>query len=515
MLRQSLLKSISVLVIVALIWAVEQFLVQGATLIPDMAINDLRQFKRETVRFLINSCFALILVCVFPKKVIYILFGISCLIDCGLIAYFNYFHQPLSLFTLTAHASESVQVLGAFADYFPINTFMLLVVSLGLKISFLSKVNRKQEGISKGFKYIATVACVLYLMIVLPLTMIFRPMNQLKSWKSTSWFGGLYGYFITWIGESYYLGSSEALLQYANGVANPKRNSLPSPLSKLDFTAKNHIVVIQCESLSYWASQFIEEDGGYLMPFLAQLRSQSISLRIEPIHKVGSSDADFCFLNTKFPNGKVSPYKVPGFDYDHALPFLTKKKGFTSLFYHGNRGTFFSRRIPCLKMGFDRVLFQEDLESEGLLVSNWGVYDHDVLAHSSQRLSESKHPSFHFLITLTTHSPFDFLPSNHVIKMDSNDGRLFKYFNSMTYLDNCLANYFEKLPFGSWMMLYGDHGPGFRRESAGFTESVPFIVSRKGYDLELDESQQEQINPSVRQFDLLDMSRYFREKLSE
>jgi hypothetical protein len=85
----------------------------------------------------------------------------------------------------------------------------------------------------------------------------------------------------------------------------------------------------------------------------------------------------------------------------------------------------------------------------------------------------------------------------------------------MKYLENSLEDYYDKIISGSWMTLHVEHGSGFRRESAGFTESVPFIVSRKGHYLELDEAQQEQINPSVRQFDLLDMSRYFREKLSE
>lgn len=65
------------------------------------------------------------------------------------------------------------------------------------------------------------------------------------------------------------------------------------------------------------------------------------------------------------------------------------------------------------------------------------------------------------------------------------------------------------------MTLCGEYVIGFRQEGAGFSGSVPFIVSRKGYRLELDESQQEQIEPSLRQFYLLDMSRYFRAKSSE
>ena len=60
------------------------------------------------------------------------------------------------------------------------------------------------------------------------------------------------------------------------------------------------------------------------------------------------------------------------------------------------------------------------------------------------------------------------------------------------------GNYYDKIVPDRWTTLYGEHGSGFRQEDAGFSESVPFIVSRKGHHLELNESQQEQIEPSVR-----------------
>jgi hypothetical protein len=511
--KQTSLKGITALMVIALIWAVEQFWVQGTTLMPDMSIDATRQFKRELVRFTINISFGLLLVFTFPKRVLYLLFGVNCLIDSGLIAYHDYFHQPLSHFTLVAHMDESVEVYGAFADYFPVNTFILLAASLSLKVFLLKRVSFGVDGFAKDLKRLSIISSLIYLVIVLPLVLFFRPMNELKSWKSTSWFGGQYGYFITWTGESYYLGSNESLLKYANSVANPKREMLPSPIDIIDFSEKNHMVVVQCESFSYWASQLTMDDGEYLMPFINELRHDSISLRIEPIHRVGSSDADFCFLTSKFPNGKVAPYKITGFDYSRALPFLAKEIGYTSYFYHGNRGSFFSRRNPVLKMGFTRVLFQEELEADGLSVSKWGIYDHDVLAQSSRHLVKSNQPMFHFLITLTTHSPFNFLPSDFAVQHASDRGKLSRYFKSMRYLDNSLKDYFASLPAGTWMVLYGDHGPGFKKEDSGFTESVPFIVSRKNHQLELTESQQKRIDPTVRQFDLLDMSRYFRNEL--
>ena len=73
----------------------------------------------------------------------------------------------------------------------------------------------------------------------------------------------------------------------------------------------------------------------------------------------------------------------------------------------------------------------------------------------------------HFLITLTTQSPFDFLPRQYGIQSSSNDGELSKYSNSMKYLDNSLEDDYDKIVSVRLTTLYGEHGSGFRQEGAG------------------------------------------------
>lgn len=508
---ESVNAGIIALALIAIIWSIEQFLVQGATLTPDMAIGEMRQLKREAVRFLINLSFASFLVFILPKRILLILFGLSCLMDSGLIAYHRYFHQPLSHFTLTSHLNESVEVAGAFADYFPAKIFLLLGAGMIIKGVLLFQVKRVEKRAKLVDRKIGLVSGVAYLIAVFLLVFYIRPMGELKSWKSTSWFGGIYGYGITWLGESYYLGSNASLLQYANAVSEPEREPRPSPISHLDFIGNNHIVVVQCESLSYWASTNMVQEGRQLMPFLNELREASLVIRIEPIHRVGSSDADFCFLTSKFPNGKVTPYKIVGFDYSNALPFLIGKSGYTSHFFHGNRGTFFARREPCQSMGFDDVSFQEELEARGLPRSKWGVFDHDVFSTSSSLLNAAIQPTFHFIISLTTHSPFNFLPAEYASEIHKDSDKLNRYYNSMRYLDDCLNKYYSQLPNGTWLILYGDHGPGFRKEESGLSERVPFIVARKNFRVK----QSILYDFNADQFDLLDMSKFFRAELKE
>ena len=66
------------------------------------------------------------------------------------------------------------------------------------------------------------------------------------------------------------------------------------------------------------------------------------------------------------------------------------------------------------------MLFQGELEAEGQLFQNGGVYDRDAHIHSLRLPGESNFPMRHFLITLTTQNPFDFPPIQYATQSSSN-----------------------------------------------------------------------------------------------
>ena len=178
---------------------------------------------------------------------------------------------------------------------------------------------------------------------------------------------------------------------------------------------------------------------------------------IKAVHPTGSADSDFVVLMSHMPNSIVPPYSVADFSYDESLPFYAAKYGWQTEIFHGNRGSFFARERAFRQMGFSEIFFQRRIVDGTVQAGKWGVSDGDVFDLSSKRLLEAENPSIHFIITLTTHSPFNYLPEDipQLISAPVTLGD--RYINSMRYLDDCLCEYFEKLPDGTIMIIYGDH----------------------------------------------------------
>ena len=109
-------------------------------------------------------------------------------------------------------------------------------------------------------------------------------------------------------------------------------------------------------------------------------------------------------------------------------------------------------------MGFTDVAFQEEMAGRyDLPADRWGVRDADVLRLSAQQLRTAKTPTCHFVITLTTHTPYTNLtaPDRDFFPDPRTTGE--RYINNMRYLDNCLRDYVTSLGSGTTVLLYADH----------------------------------------------------------
>jgi uncharacterized sulfatase len=223
------------------------------------------------------------------------------------------------------------------------------------------------------------------------------------------------------------------------------------------------------------------------MPFLSELTQRSMFFRVAAVHESGSCDADFVMLMNLFPAGDVAPYTVPGFRWTPSLADDARKREYRSVFLHGNDRSFFNRGAAVDAMGFDRVLFREELESQlGLRSEHWGVSDEDVFHASRDLLNAEPGRAMHFIITLTSHGPFNFLDPQDVELFPQAATKREHYLNSMRYVDTQLASYIPSLPTRSIVVLYGDHSShvdyGQEPAPAGL-EFVPFIVYEVGGDL--------------------------------
>ena len=149
------------------------------------------------------------------------------------------------------------------------------------------------------------------------------------------------------------------------------------------------------------------------------------------------------------------------------LPMLSrdlKNAGYSTSFYYGGELGFANMRNYLLQGKFDQLISKEEFEEISNL-NKWGAHDEYVLNRHAGDLNKMQQPFFTFLLTLSTHEPFDVPGST----LNSGTGEPAKFRNAANYTDRCLKEYFDQLKTsGLWektlIILVADHGHLLPRE---------------------------------------------------
>ena len=399
-----------------------------------------------------------------------------------LVVYYEYFGRTLSFTTITHHFNEGWAV-GAYAvGLLRWPSFSLIVLAAIALLILARWKNRHPIPRRRRFRLCALCAAG-YALLAVVSTQFLDANRKLRTFATVDRLAMTNGYLLTWYGEWSYL-DGEALLARALEAAKIKRDRLTPVEAPVPLDDK--VVIIQVESLEFDVLGFELEDRS-VMPFLRDLSRRCMLYRITPVHKSGSCDADFSMLMNLNSGGDVTPYAVPDFDFSRSIAVHARKAGYRSAFFHGNDRSFFNRGAAIDRMGFDLALFREDLESQYSLTSrHWGISDRDVLAVSSRLLNADAGRVLHFIITLTSHGPFNFLELRDRELFSTPANMREHYLNSMRFVDTQLKTYVGSLPEGSLVILYGDHASHVDYGQGSFTrgrEYVPFLVCRVGADL--------------------------------
>jgi arylsulfatase A-like enzyme len=216
----------------------------------------------------------------------------------------------------------------------------------------------------------------------------------------------------------------------------------------------------------------------------------------------------------------VNAYYMPAYPFENSLPQILKEHGFHAYAFHGNHASFYNRGWAFFKMGFERSLFQEQLESDfGLRVTNFGVTDKEVLDLSSHLLRESREPTCHFIITLTSHTPFIYVTPQADYPYPHPANKAESYFNSMRYLDDCLKEYIMSLPNHTTVVIYGDHcteveTANFASDRGDNAEYVPCFIYDSDRDLAEEQRTRNEPISINGELNLLDVSTYLRNRVT-
>ncbi len=497
-------KNNSVLAALILFWALEILLLQQWTTAPEgtLALDD--SIKDVGRRFLLNIACCSVLVLLLRGWALRVVFAIGLIMTNLLVIYAGYFGAPLSWPVLSSQWREGLAVSDHGMSLLDWRVFAIGAVALAVKVAIANSVSANSLPRRERLKWASIVGGV-YLAFAIGLAGIHKPLKRINIGSPEY----VYGYVVAWTAEAISL-DNNALLHEAIAKAEVSSDVLSKIETPLRLSDK--IAIIQVESLDFDA---IDSDvnGEAVMPFLRRIQNQAMVYAVKPFHSTGSSEADFSMLTTATPNGKVNPFQIDGFPYTQALPWLAQQQGYRSAAFHGNTGAFFHRRDAYEQMGFSNLYFSEELEP--LAVA--GEWDRELLDLSADLMATSTEPTLHFLITITSHGPFDRLSGSQEELFEEPTSVQQHYLNSMRYVDRALEDYVERLPDNATVVIYGDHESNVHDycASQAHHDRIPWLILQKGRDLSTKQLSRKSGLALSGKLSQLDMVYYLRDRLAD
>lgn len=241
-----------------------------------------------------------------------------------------------------------------------------------------------------------------------------------------------------------------------------KEEQLPDNQFKGILEGKN-VIAIQVESLeNFVINQKVQ--GQEITPNLNRLLQNSLyfSNIYEQVHNGNSSDADLIINTSVYPvRSGATFFRFPMNTYN-SLPKLMKNKGYTTLGIHPDKGAYWNWMQALNSIGFDKTIdasyFNQD-EKIGL-----GLSDGSYFSQVAPLLVKETQPFYTFMVTLSSHSPFELPEKYQELKLDTSlvASKLGGYFESIHYTDREIGRFLENLEKNQLIdntviVIYGDH----------------------------------------------------------
>ncbi|OPA81097.1 phosphoglycerol transferase [Paenibacillus selenitireducens] len=232
------------------------------------------------------------------------------------------------------------------------------------------------------------------------------------------------------------------------------------------YKGKN-IIVIQAEAFqNFMIHQKI--NGVEITPNLNKLIQESMYFS-NFYHQTGqgrTSDADFSSHSSLHPLPTGSVFiRYPNHTYD-MLPQILKDNGYATGVYHAYDASFWNRYIMYNHMGYDKFYSKKDFTIDEPL--GWSLGDTSFFRQSLAYMEKTAQPFYSFLITLSSHHPYQLPASYQKLDVGEFKGTIFgDYLESVHYVDASLGTMIEQMiADGLWdntiLAFYGDHDNSIR-----------------------------------------------------
>lgn len=223
-----------------------------------------------------------------------------------------------------------------------------------------------------------------------------------------------------------------------------------------------NLIMIQVEALQEFTINN-KINGQEITPNLNKWASRSVYFNnlYYQIAAGGTSDAEFMTNNSLYPASSGSAYFLYSGNEFNAMPKNFKAAGYDTAAFHAYKETFWNRNIIYKQFGFNNFYNEKNYnidENIGL-----GLSDKSFLNQSIDTLKNLNSPYYAFLITLSSHFPYDDLTKYGDFNVGTYEGTLLgNYLKAIHYTDEQLGMFLDKLEEegilkDSVVVLYGDH----------------------------------------------------------
>lgn len=240
------------------------------------------------------------------------------------------------------------------------------------------------------------------------------------------------------------------------------QSNQPSASSYTGMAKGKNLIVIQVEALQQFAINS-KVNGVEVTPNLNKFIGKSLYFDnyFYQVAAGGTSDAEFISNNSLYPASSGAAYFLYAGNTFNSLPKELKAAGYDTTAMHGYKETFWNRNVMYKNFQFNNFYSENNYninETVGL-----GLSDKSFLNQSLDKINNLKKPYFNFMITLSSHYPYDDVKNYGSFDVGSLDGSLLgNYLKAIHYTDEQLGMFLQKLDQQgilkeSVVVIYGDH----------------------------------------------------------
>ena len=179
--------------------------------------------------------------------------------------------------------------------------------------------------------------------------------------------------------------------------------------------------------------------------------------------EMATADAEVLVNQSLYPLENVSVYlRYPENTY-LGMPRILRDQGYAVAAFHGHERSFYSRDQIYPKLGFERYISRRNYQLDEVYGGLMG--DRSFLEQTAAFIGRKQEPFFSFVITLTSHHPFNYLTEEDYDGIDVSGYEhsiVGDYIRSIHYVDDAVGRFVESLKEQGLMentllVIYGDH----------------------------------------------------------